>query len=85
MYEYELLLLLLYSSQKHTGWSARNRKFKRLEPHFQFFSDDVRLEGGHGNRCRFDTLTGVHQGAHTCLTKKSINGKMRGYEYNRIT
>ena len=41
------------------------------------FSDKVRLEGGHVNRCRFATLTGVHRGAHICLAKLWFKGKVR--------
>ena len=34
---------------------------------FSNFSDEVGMEGGHGNYSRFAALTGVHQGAHICL------------------
>ena len=37
------------------------------------------MEGGHGNCCRFATLTGVHQGAHICLAKLWFIGKVRTY------
>ena len=44
---------------------------------FSTFSDEVRLEGGHGNCCRFATLTGVHQMPHICLAKLWFKGKVR--------
>ena len=59
------------------GYSTGNGKLKHLEPHFSTFSDEVRLQGGQGNRCRFATLTGVHQGAHICLAKLWFTGKVR--------
>ena len=33
------------------------------------------MEGGHGSCCRFATLTGVNEGAHTCLAKLWIKKK----------
>ena len=63
-----------YSTNNTFGYSTTNRKFK---PGITFsnFSDEVRLEGGHENCCRFATLTGVHQGAHACLAKVRFKGK----------
>ena len=34
---------------------------------FSSFSDEVHLEGGHVNYCRFAKLAGLHQGARVCL------------------
>ena len=63
-------------------FSARNGKFKRLEPHFQLSATKVRLERGHGNRCRLATLTEVHQGVHICLVKLWFEGKSSELEQN---
>ena len=30
------------------------------------------MEGGHGNSCRFATLTGGHQGARICLANNGL-------------
>ena len=43
---------------------------------FSDISDEVRIEGGHGNCRRFGTLTGVHQRGFICLGKLRINGKI---------
>ena len=40
----------LYSCSKNTlGYSTRNHKFKRLEPRFSHFGDEVGMEGDLGN------------------------------------
>ena len=40
-----------------------------LTPHFQLSATRSASKKGHGNCCRFATLSGVHQGAHICLAK----------------
>ena len=40
------------------------------------FSDEAR-PGGHGECCRFATLTGVHQGAHICPANFWLGGNVR--------
>ena len=55
------------SSKKYTRLQYKKRQIQAPGTTFSTFSDGVRLEGGHGNCCRFATLTAVHQGAHICL------------------
>ena len=59
-------------STRKPNSNAWNHTFYR----FSNFSDEVRLEAGHENCCRFATVTEVHQGAHICLAKCWINGKV---------
>ena len=70
----------LYSSKKCTWLQYKKRQIQAPGTTFSTFSDEVRLEGGHGNCSRFATLTGVHQGAHICLAKLWFKGKVRSYE-----
>ena len=62
-------LALSTAAKNVLGHSTRNHKLERLEPHFQFSATRSASKEGHGNCCRFATLTGVHQGAHNCLPK----------------
>ena len=65
--EYELSLL--FSSKKYTSLQYKKPPIQAPGTTFSTFSDEVPLEGGHGNCCRCVTLTGVHRGAHICLAK----------------
>ena len=47
-----------YSSKKH-AWLQYKKPQIQAPGTFSSFSDKVRLEGGHGNCCRFAPLTGV--------------------------
>ena len=51
------------------GYSTRNRKLKRLEPHFQFSVTRSASKKGTETAVAFATLTGVNQGAHIYLAK----------------
>ena len=66
-------------SKKYTWLQYKKRQIQAPGTPFSIFGDDVGMEGGHGNCCRFATLTGVHQGAHICLAKYWMNGKVRSY------
>ena len=72
-YEYE------FCSSKKCTWLQYEKPQKIQAPGTTFsnFGDEVWMEGGHGNCCRFATLTGVHQGAHISLAKYWIKGKVR--------
>ena len=60
------------------GYSQyKKRQIQAPGATFSNFGDEVEMEGGHGNCCRFATLTGVRQGAHICLAKLWVNGKVR--------
>ena len=61
-------------------YSTNKQQIRASGTTFSTFSDDVRLDGGHGNCCRFATITGVHQGAHICLAKLCFKGKVRSYD-----
>ena len=63
-YEYEF-----YSSKKYTWLQHEELHIQAPGTTFSNFGDEVWMEGGHGNCCRFATLTGVHQGAHISLAK----------------
>ena len=69
-------LLSFYSSKKYTWLQYKKWQIQVPGTAFSNFSDEVGMEG-HGNCCRFATLTGVHQGAHICLAKWWIKGKVR--------
>ena len=69
-YEYEF-----YSSKNILGYSTRNENHAPGTT-FSNFGVEVWM-GGHGNCCRFATLTGVHQGARISLAKYWVSGKVR--------
>ena len=71
-----------YSSKKYTFLQYKKRQTHAPGTTFSTFSDEVRLEGGHGNCYRFAILTGVHQEAHICLAKLWVNGKSSETEQN---
>ena len=63
---------------KNFTWlQYKKRQIKAPRTTLSDFVDEAGMEGGHGNCCRFATLTGVHQGAHICLAKLWIKGKVR--------
>ena len=72
---YEPLLLL----QQQQLFLATVKKGQIQAPGttFSTLSDEVRLERGHGNCCRFATLTELHQGAHIFLAKLWLKAKVR--------
>ena len=72
---YELLLLL--QQQKYTWLQYKTPQVQASGTNTSIFSDEVHVEGGHRNCCRFATLTGVHQGAHICHANYWINGQFR--------
>ena len=65
------------STIKYTWLQYKTPQIQAPGTTFSFFGDEVGVQGGHGNCCRFATLAGVHQGAHICLTKLWIHGKIR--------
>ena len=65
-----------YSRKKYTWLQYKKPLIQAPGITFSNFSDEVGMEG-HGNCCRFATITGVHQGAHICLAKYWMNGKVR--------
>ena len=67
-----------YSSKKCTWLQYKEPQIRAPGTTFSIFSGEVRLEG-HGSCCRFATLTGVLQGAHICLAKQWVNGKLMSY------
>ena len=71
---YELLLFLPVKSI--VSYSTRNFKIQAPGTTFSNFGHEVWMEG-HGNCCRFASLTGVHQGAHISLAKYWIDEKVR--------
>ena len=56
-----------YISEKYTWLQYEKRQIQAPGTTSSTFGDEVGMEGGHGNCCRFATLTGVHQQAHTYL------------------
>ena len=60
--------------KKILGYSTRNGKFKRLEPHFQLSATRSVSKDGMETAA---TLTGVRPGAHACLAKLWLKGKVR--------
>ena len=62
------------SSKNVLGYSTRNGKFKRLEPHFQLSATRSVSKDGMETAA---TLTGVRPGAHACLAKLWLKGKVR--------
>ena len=71
IYEY------MFYSKKYTWLQYKKRQIQTPGTTFSNFGNEVGMEGGHGNCCRFVALTGVHQGAHISLAKYCIKGKVR--------
>ena len=65
------------SSKKYTWLQYKKRSIQAPGTTFSTFSDEVRLEGEHGNCCRFATLTGANQRAHIRLNKLWFKGQVR--------
>ena len=55
---------------------SRSTAWNHIFCPFSNFSDEVRLEPGHANCCRFANITRVHQGAHIGPAEYWINGKV---------
>ena len=66
-----------YDSKKYTWLQYKKRQIQAPGATFASFRGGIRLQGGHGNCCRFATFTRVHQGAHMCLAKLWFKGKGR--------
>ena len=64
------------SSKTQTWQQYKKRQIQVPGTTFSTSNDGVCLGGGHGNCCRFATLTGVHQSAHICLSKLWFKAKV---------
>ena len=69
--------LLFLPSKTYTWLQYEKPQIQAPGTTFSSFGDEVWMVGGHGNCCRFATLTGVHQGTHISLAKNWIKGKVR--------
>ena len=71
------------TAEKNTWLQYEKPKIQAPGTTFSNFSHEVRPEGGHGKCCRFVTLTGVHQGAHTTLPKIGLMETFRAKSEKR--
>jgi len=68
-----------HSPKKNNLQQHKKPKIQAPGTTFSKFSDDVRPERGQGKCCRFDPLTGLHQGAMSTLPilARSIHSELR--------